>query len=116
MLVLQHCLDSVANIKGVKIVTKYLAERTALDIENLKGVDAVIVECSSVTSSQKRTHPLLPPIPVGKKTYDEATLRYLDQIDSLQAAGMGVMVLHWGILLTVSFRQSEIIILNGLVR
>ncbi len=97
MLVLQHCLDSVANLKGVKIVTKYLAERTALDIEDLKGVDAVIIECSSVGGSQKRTHPLLPPLPPGAKTYDKATLAYLNQIDSLQAAGMGIMILHWGI-------------------
>ncbi len=96
LLVLQHCIDSVANIKGIKIITKYLPERTALDIEDLKGVDAVIVECSSVSSTQRRTHPLLPPLPAGQKTYDKATLKYLEQIDSLQAAGMGIMVLHWG--------------------
>ena len=97
LLVLQHCLDSVANIKGVKIVTRYLADRTALDIEDLKGVDAIIVECSSVTSTQTRTHPLLPPMPPGAKTYDKVTLNYLNQIDSLQATGMGIMVIHWGI-------------------
>ncbi len=97
LLVIQHCIDSIANVKGVKIITKYLAERSTLDIEDLKGVDAVIVECSSVSSTQKRTHPLLPPLPPGAKTYDKATLKYLDQIDSLQAAGMGIMVLHWGI-------------------
>ncbi len=97
MLVLQRCLDSVANIKGVKIVTKYLAERSALNIEDLKDVDAVIIECSSVSGSQKRTHPLLPPLPADAKTYDKATMAYLDQIDSLQAAGMGIMILHWGI-------------------
>jgi hypothetical protein len=97
LLVLQHCIDSVANIKGVKIVTKYLDERTALDIEDLKGVDAIIVECSLVGSSQKRTHPLLPPMTPGARTYGKDTLAYLDQIDSLQAAGMGIMILHWGI-------------------
>ena len=97
LLVLQRCLDSVANIKGVKIVTKYLAERTTLDIEDFKGVDAIIVECSSVTSSQKRTHPLFPPLPPGVRTYGKDTLAYLNQIDSLQAAGMGIMVIHWGI-------------------
>lgn len=97
LLVLQRCLDSVANLKGIKIVTKYLAERTALDIEDLKGVDAIIVECSSVTSTQTRTHPLLPTMPTGAKTYGKDTLAYLNQIDSLQEAGMGIMILHWGI-------------------
>ena len=97
LLVLQHCLDSVANIKGVKIITKYLAERATLDIEDLKGVDAVIVECSNVTSTQKRTHPLVPPLPAGATAYDKATLKYLNQLDSLQAAGMGIMIIHWGI-------------------
>ncbi len=96
MLVLQHCIDSVANIKGVKIITKYLAERSALNIDDLKGVDAVIVEASSVTSSQRRTHPIFPPLAAGAK-YDKATSAYLNQIDSLQAAGMGIMMLHWGI-------------------
>ena len=97
LLVLKNCLDSVANIKGVKIVTKYLDERAAVDIQDLQGVDAIIVECSSVGSSQKRTHPLLPPMPPGARTYGRDTLAYLNQIDSLQAAGMGIMVLHWGI-------------------
>src|SRR5689334_18637426 len=97
LLVLKNCLDSVANIKGVKIVTRYLDERSTVDISDLQGVDAIIVECSSVTSSPKRTHPLLPPMPPGARTYGRDTLAYLNQIDSLQAAGMGIMVLHWGI-------------------
>ena len=98
MLVLQHCIDSVANIKGVKIITKYLAERSALNIEDLKGADAIIVEASSVTSQPiKRTHPIFPPLAAGAKSYDKATTAYLNQIDSLQAAGMGIMMLHWGI-------------------
>jgi hypothetical protein len=97
LLVLQHCIDSISNVKGVKIITKFLYQRDALNIEDLKGVDAIIVECSSVTSTQTRTHPLLPPLLPGQKNYDKATLAYLDQIDSLQAAGMGIMVIHWGI-------------------
>src|ERR1700744_3604086 len=70
MLVLQHCIDSIANVKGVKIITKYLAERSALNIDDLKGADAIIVEASSVTSQQTRTHPIFPPLPAGQKTYD----------------------------------------------
>ncbi len=97
LLVLQHCIDSAINIKGVKIKTKFLYQRDALNIQDLKDVAAIIVECSSVTSSETRTHPLLPPLPKGEKTYDKATLAYLDQIDSLQAAGMGIMIVHWGI-------------------
>jgi hypothetical protein len=97
LLVLQDCLDNAANIKGVKIVTKYIAARAALDVEDLKGADALIVECSSVSSSQRRTHPLFPPLPPGVKTYDKATLDYLNQLDGLHKAGMGIMILHWGI-------------------
>lgn len=97
LLVLKNCIDSVANIKGVKIVTRYLDERSAVDIEDLKGVDAVIVECSSVTSTQKRTHPLLPPLAPGTRNYGRDTVAYLNMIDSLQAGGMGIMVIHWGI-------------------
>ncbi len=107
LLVLKNCLDSVANIKGVKIVTKYLDERSTIDIQDLQGVDAIIVECSSVTSSQKRTHPLLPPMPPGQRTYGKDTLAYLNQIDSLQAAGMGIMVIHWGIATDGSQPGSE---------
>jgi len=97
LVVLQHCLDSATNIKGVKIITKLLYKRDALNIEDLKGADAIIVESSSVTSQQTRTHPIFPPLLAGQRTYDKATLAYLNQIDSLQAAGMGIMMIHWGI-------------------
>jgi hypothetical protein len=97
LLVLQDCMNKATNIKGVKIVTKYLAERSALDVEDLKGVDAVIVECSALTSSQKRTHPLFPPLPPDVKQYDKETLDYMKQLDALHQAGMGIMILHWGI-------------------
>ncbi len=97
LLVLQHCIDSALNIKGVKIVTKFLYMRDALNIEDLKGADAIIVESSAVTSQQTRTHPIFPPLDKGARAYDKATTAYLNQIDSLQAAGMGIMMLHWGI-------------------
>src|SRR5690606_2236280 len=51
LLVLQRCLDSVSNINGVKIVTKFIYGRTALDIEDMKGVDAIVIESSSEGSS-----------------------------------------------------------------
>lgn len=98
LLVLQHCIDSIANVKGVKIVTKYLAERTALDIQDLKGVDAIIIESSAESSSAtNRTHPLFPPSNGNTRTYQKVTLDYLAQVDSLHKAGMGIMVLHWAI-------------------
>ncbi len=97
MQVLQDCIDHVTNVKGVKITTKYLASRTNVDVEDLKGVAAVIVECSAVDSSPRRTHPLFPPLPQGQREYDEATVSYLKQLDELHKAGMGVMILHWGI-------------------
>src|SRR6187402_1257191 len=52
LLVLQHCIDSISNVKGIKIITKFLYSRTALNVDDLKGVDAVIMECSSESSSK----------------------------------------------------------------
>lgn len=100
LLVMQHCIDSISNLTGVKIVTKFSYKRTALDIEDLKGVDAIIVECSAEGSSKERAHPLFPPSNPTDKTYDKATLTYLAQLDSLHKAGIGIMVLHWGITTT----------------
>jgi hypothetical protein len=97
LLVLQDCVSNAVNIKGVKIVTKYLAERATLNVDDLKGVDGLIIECSSVSSSQQRTHPLFPPLPRATRTYDQATLDYLSQVDALHKAGMGIMIIHWGI-------------------
>ncbi|HMH22382.1 MAG TPA: hypothetical protein VK563_11425 [Puia sp.] len=97
LLVLQQCIDSAINIKGVKIKTKFLYERDALNIDDMKDVAAIIVECSSETSSPDRTHPLFPPSNGNIKSYDKPTLAYLDQLDSLHKAGMGIMILHWGI-------------------
>jgi len=100
LLVMQHCIDSISNATGVKIVTKFSYKRTALDIEDLKGVDAIIVECSAEGSSKERAHPLFPPSGDNTRSYDKTTLAYLAQLDSLHKAGMGIMVLHWGITTT----------------
>src|ERR1700754_904516 len=59
LVVLQHCIDSIANVKGVKIITKFIDKRTALNVDDIKDASAIIVESSSVTSSEQRTHPLL---------------------------------------------------------
>jgi hypothetical protein len=97
LLVLQDCINKAYNIKGVKIVTKYIDARSALNVEDIKDADALIVESSSVSSSQKRTHPLFPPLAPGEKNYDKETLDYLSQLDALHKAGMGIMILHWGV-------------------
>lgn len=97
LLVLQNCIDSITNIKGIKIKTQFLYERDAINVDDMKDAAAIIVECSSVTSSPKRTHPLLPPLAPGQKDYGKDTLAYFDKIDSLQEAGMGIMIIHWGI-------------------
>jgi hypothetical protein len=99
LLVMQACIDSISNATGVKIKTKFSYMRTALDIEDLKGVDAIIIECSAEGSSKERAHPLFPPSE-NTRTYDKATLDYLAKVDSLHKAGMGIMVLHWGITTT----------------
>ncbi len=70
LLVLQDCMNNAANIKGVKIVTKYIEARAVLDVEDIKDADALIVESSSSSSSQRRTHPLFPPLAPGVKNYD----------------------------------------------
>jgi hypothetical protein len=97
LLVLQDCINKAYNIKGVKIVTKYIDARSALNVDDIKDADALIVEASSVSSSEKRTHPLFPPLAPGERKYDKETLDYLSQLDALHKAGMGIMILHWGI-------------------
>jgi hypothetical protein len=97
MLVLQDCINKATNIKGVKIVTKYIDARSALDVEDIKDAAAIIVEASSASSSQQRTHPIFPPLAPGVKKYDQQTLDYLAKLDALHQAGMGIMMLHWGI-------------------
>jgi hypothetical protein len=97
LLVLQDCINKAYNIKGVKIVTKYIDARSALNVDDIKDADALIVESSSASSSQKRTHPLFPPLAPGEKKYDQETLDYLNKLDALHKAGMGIMILHWGV-------------------
>jgi hypothetical protein len=97
LLVLQDCMNNASNLKGVKIVTKYIDARSALNVDDIKDADALIVESSSVSSSDKRTHPLFPPLAPGEKKYDQETLDYLSKLDALHKAGMGIMILHWGV-------------------
>ena len=97
MQVLQDCINQAYNLKGVKIVTKFIDARSALDVDDIKDAAAIIVEASSASSSQKRTHPIFPPLPTGQKKYDQQTLDYLAKLDALHEAGMGIMMLHWGI-------------------
>src|SRR6188472_2245684 len=68
LLVLQHCLDSVSNIKGVKIVTRFIYKRTALDINDMKDAAAIVIESSAEGSSKERTDPLFPPSPDNRRT------------------------------------------------
>ncbi len=97
LLVLQRCLDSVSNVKGVKIVTKFIYGRTALDIEDMKDVAAIVIESSAESSSAKRTHPLFPPSGDNKRGYSKEVEDYLNQVDSLHKNGMGIVVLHWAV-------------------
>jgi hypothetical protein len=99
LLVLQHCLDSVSNIKGVKIVTRFIYKRTALDINDMKDAAAIIIESSAEGSSKDRVDPLFPPSE-NRRTYSREVLDYLNQVDSLHKAGMGVVVLHWAVAAT----------------
>jgi hypothetical protein len=100
LLVLQRCLDSVTNIKGVKIVTRFIYKRTALDINDLKDAAAIVIESSAEGSSKERVDPLFPPSTDNRRTYSKEVQDYLNQVDSLHKAGMGVVVLHWAVAAT----------------
>ena len=100
LLVLQHCVDSISNIKGVKIVTRFIYKRTALDINDLKDAAAIIIESSAEGSSKERVDPLFPPSPENRRTYTKEVQDYLNQVDSLHKRGMGVVVLHWAVAAT----------------
>jgi hypothetical protein len=98
LLVLQRCLDSVSNISGVKIVTRFIYKRTDLDINDMKDAAAIVIESSAEGSNAtSRVHPLFPPSNNNKKSYDKEVLTYLDQVDSLHKAGMGIVILHWAV-------------------
>ena len=107
LLVLQHCLDSVSNIKGVKIVTRFIYKRTALDINDMKDAAAIVIESSAEGSSKDRVDPLFPPSPDNRRTYSKEVLDYLNQVDSLHKVGMGVVVLHWAVAAT-NFRAANL--------
>jgi hypothetical protein len=100
LLVLQRCLDSISNIKGAKIVTRFIYKRTALDINDMKDAAAIVIESSAEGSSKERTDPLFPPSPDNRRTYTKEVQDYLNQVDSLHKAGMGVVVLHWAVAAT----------------
>ena len=100
LLVLQHCLDSVSNVKGVKIVTRFIYKRTALDINDMKDAAAIVIESSAEGSSKERTDPLFPPSPDNRRTYSKEVQDYLNQVDSLHKAGMDIVVLHWAVAAT----------------
>lgn len=100
LLVLQRCLDSVVNVKGVKIVTRFIYNRTSLDINDMKDAAAIVIESSAEGSSPDRVHPLFPPSTENTKTYNKDVIQYLDQVDSLHKAGMGIIVLHWAVAAT----------------
>lgn len=107
LLVLQHCLDSVSNITGVKIVTRFIYKRSELDINDMKDVAAIVIESSAEGSSKNRVDPLFPPSPDNRRTYSKEVLDYLNQVDSLHKAGMGVVVLHWAVAAT-NFRAANL--------
>lgn len=100
LLVLQRCLDSVTNINGVKIVTRFIYKRDALDINDMKDAAAIVIESSAEGSSKNRVDPLFPPSPDNRRTYSKEVLDYLNQVDSLHKVGMGVVVLHWAVAAT----------------
>ena len=72
LLVLQRCLDSVSNISGVKIVTRFIYKRTDLDINDMKDAAAIVIESSAEGSNAtNRVHPLFPPSGNNKKSYEK---------------------------------------------
>lgn len=59
LLVFQHCLVSIYNVKDVKIVTKLIYKRTTLDINDLKDAAVIVIESSAEGSCTERVYSLL---------------------------------------------------------
>lgn len=91
--VLAQSLEAATNLRG--ITTEVHVGPAPRDPAVYRGAAAIVINSSS-DRLETETHPLFPPDPTTNgRSYDDETLAFLAQIDSLAAGGMGVVVFHY---------------------
>lgn len=91
--VLAESLERSSNLGAV--TTEVYVGAAPRDIAVYRDAAAIVINSSS-DRLETETHPLFPPdATTNGRSYDEETLAFLSQIDSLAANGLGVVVLHY---------------------
>jgi Trehalose utilisation len=91
--VLAASLERSSNLRG--ITTEVHVGPAPRDLSVYRDAAAIVVHSSS-DRLETETHPLFPPDPTtNHRSYDPETLAFLAGLDSLAAAGMGVVVFHY---------------------
>lgn len=90
---LSACLERSPNMRGVR--TTVIVGRGPRDPAAYKDASALVIHSSSDRDSTE-THPLFPPEPatIGRE-YDAETLAFLEGLDALVHAGLGIVVFHY---------------------
>lgn len=94
---LKRCLDHATNVQG--ITTEIYVGRVPKDIAVLADAAAIVIH-SSGDGRQDETHALfhMHDRQNPAATYSEADARYMRQLDSLAKKGLGVVVLHYSLI------------------
>jgi len=97
LLLLKKCLDDSPQVKG--IVTKIYVGRAPEDLAEL-GEAATIVLHSSGDGRPDETHALFPQnnAVAPEETYSEKDVRRLEAFDGLMEKGVGIVVLHYSLI------------------
>ncbi len=97
LLLLKKCLDTSPSVKGIRTEI-YVAQR-AKDVGQLSGAATIVIHSSGDTREDE-THCLFP---IHNKanpdaTYSEADAEYIEQLDRLMKRGVGMVVLHYSLI------------------
>ena len=91
--VLAASLENATNVTG--ITTEVFVGPAPRDPAVYRDAAAIVIHSSS-DRLETETHPLFPSDPTTNgRSYDDETLAFLRQVDSLAANGMGVVVFHY---------------------
>ncbi len=93
---LQQCLESSLNIKG--IATKLYVGRAPEDIAELEDAAAIVIH-SSGDRLKNETHGIFPQHQKENPGYSKAEQEYLNSLDKLMKRGMGIVVLHYSLII-----------------
>lgn len=91
LLLLKKCIDESGKLKGV--TTKIYTGKAPKDINELRDAATIVVH-SSGDGIAKETHALFP---VHNKV-SEADAKYLKELDGLMKGGLGIVVLHYSLI------------------